>query len=178
MKSENKGYARTLNKRLKGWDKYPFQSNLVDEVREDLEIFYDKYGIETDNNFFATNLDLTSEQEKEYEEIMDRFGDQAGSDVNEMIKSYEEHSDEWLAYYDINSFQDYIEFTDKMKMYESDKALASNISSEQIAELYAKASAQTNLSYEAVDKIIADEIKYNNLTYNTLYEKVLGILNA
>ena len=109
---------------------------------------------------------------------MDRFGEQAGSNVNEMIKSYEEHSDEWLAYYDINSFQDYIEFTDKMKMYESDKALASNISSEQIAELYAKASAQTNLSYEAVDKIIADEIKYNNLTYNTLYEKVLGILNA
>ena len=83
MKRENVNYARTLNRRLKGWDDEGIESNQVKLTRQMLEDFYTKHDLEVGNeDKFATNLDLTPEQEKEYEMIMDQFGDSSGSSVN------------------------------------------------------------------------------------------------
>ena len=83
MKRENVNYARTLNRRLKGWDDEGIESNQVKLTRQMLEDFYTKHDLEVGReDKFATNLDLTPEQEKEYEMIMDQFGDSSGSSVN------------------------------------------------------------------------------------------------
>lgn len=177
MKAENKSYARTLNRRLKGWDKEDLESNLVKEVREDLELFYDKYDIETNDDYFATNLDLSPEQEAEYERIMDKFGNMAGSNVNEMKRIYEEHKDEYEVDYGVQSFEDFVNFTDSMKNYQSDALLRDVISSEQIAELYSKGTSM-GFNADTMNKIILDEYNHHGLTYNDLYNKVLGIMNA
>lgn len=177
MKAENKSYARTLNRRLKGWDKEGIESNLVKEVRGDLEVFYDKYDIMTNDDYFSANLDLTPQQEEEYEKIMDKFGDKAGSNINEMKSVYEEHKDDYEVDYNVQSFEDFIKFTDTMKNYESDALLHDIISSEQIAELYSKGSL-IKFNSDAVNKTLLDEYKHHGLTYNDLYKKVLGILDA
>lgn len=185
MKAENKSYARTLNRRLKGWDAEGLESNLVKEVREDLELFYDKYDILANDDYFSANLNLTEEQEKEYEKIMDKFGNKAGSNINEMKSVYEEHKDEYETDYNVESFEDFINFTDQMKIYESDALIRDIISSEQIAELYSKAS-KSGKTYESVDKMILDtyrgidekgnQTETGGLTFNDLYNKVLNML--
>lgn len=187
MKRELNTYAKTLNNRLKGWDREGIESNLVKETRENLEMFYDKYGIETDDNFFARNLDLTPEQEKEYERIMDAFGDQASSNVNEMNREYDRLSDEYKERFNVNSVEDFVNFTDKMKQSQNDKILKNILSSDQIAELYSIAS-QNNISGDVVDELILfeyqsqqefydrhiDEERYN--ANDPLYKSMLNIL--
>ena len=125
MKQTNKNYARTLNRRLKQWDESEMSSNLINQTRENLEMFYNKYGIETDDNFFATNLDLTAQQESEYEKIMDAFGEQAGSSLKEMEREYNRLSDEYKGRWEVNSLEDFITFTDKMKQSQNDRVLKS-----------------------------------------------------
>ena len=175
MKAENKSYARTLNRRLKDWDKEGMESNLVKEVREDLEMFYDKYDIETNEDYFSANLDLTPEEEAEYERIMDKFGNKAGSNVNEMKRTYEEHAEDYETDYGIESFEEFIEFTDNMKLYESDALIRDIISSEQIAELYSKASS-SGKSYEDINQMISDIYNEEGMTFNNLYNKVLSMI--
>lgn len=187
MKRENQTYARTLNRRLKGWDKSGVDSNLVNEVRENLEVFYDKYGIETDDNFFATNLNLPPEVEAEYVRLMDSFGDMAGSSVNEMRRQYEQESDEYKERFNVNSFEDYMRFTDKMKQSQSDRVLKNILSSDQIAELYTIAS-QHNISGDSVDELILFEYQSQQSFYDQqigergandpLYNNMLNILEG
>ena len=187
VKAENKSYARTLNRRLKGWDKEGMESNLVKEVREDLEMFYDKYDIEANEDYFSANLDLTPEEEAEYERIMDKFGNKAGSNINEMKRKYEEVKDDYETNYNVKTFEDFINFTDQMKIYESDALLRDIISSEQVSELYSKASKK-GMSYEKVDDLILNTYEGKDkkgkkiagaggLTYNNLYNKVLDIIS-
>lgn len=173
MKRELNTYAKTLNNRLKGWDKEGVESNLVKETRANLEMFYDKYGIETDDNFFARNLDLTPEQEKEYEKIMDSFGDKAGSSVNEMKREYERVADEYKERFNVNDFEGYINFTDKMKQSRNDRILKNILSSDQIAELYSIAS-QNNISADAVDELIIFEYESHKEYYDKNIEKASG----
>lgn len=187
MKRENQTYARTLNRRLKGWDNSGVDSNLVNEVRENLEVFYDKYGIETDDNFFATDLNLPPEVEAEYERLMDSFGDMAGSSVNEMLRQYEQESDEYKERFNVNSFEDYMKFTDKMKQARSDRVLKNILSSDQIAELYTIAS-QHNISGNTVDELILFEYQSQQGFYDQhigerganepLYNNMLNILQG
>lgn len=180
MKRENQTYARTLNRRLKGWDNEGLESNLVKETRENLEMFYDKYDIEWDSDFFASNLDLTPEQEKEYEEIMDAFGDMAGSNINEMKRAWEERKDEYEEMYNVESFEDFINFTDQMKLYENDAVMRSVISSSQIAELYSVSSEKAGFSPAKADKVIQTiyDVSGNTLSYNTLYNEVLRAIKS
>lgn len=187
MKQENKSYARTLNRRLKAWDKEGMESNLLKEVREDLEMFYDKYDIEANEDYFSANLDLTTEEEAEYEKIMDKFGNKAGSNINEMKRKYEEVKDDYETNYNVKTFEDFIDFTDQMKIYESDALLRDIISSEQVSELYSK-SSKKGMSYEKVDDLILKTYEGKDkkgkkiagaggLTYNNLYNKVLDIIS-
>lgn len=180
MKRENQTYARTLNRRLKGWDNEGIESNLVKETRENLEMFYDKYDIEWDSDFFAANLDLTPEQEKEYEEIMDAFGDMAGSNINEMKRAWEERKDEYEEMYNVETFEDFINFTDQMKLYENDAVMRSVISSSQIAELYSVSSEKAGFSPAKADKVIQTiyDVSGNTLSYNTLYNEVLRAIKS
>lgn len=180
MKRENQTYARTLNRRLKGWDNEGIESNLVKETRENLEMFYDKYDIEWDSDFFASNLDLTPEQEKEYEEIMDAFGDMAGSNINEMKRAWEERKDEYEEMYNVETFEDFINFTDQMKLYENDAVMRSVISSSQIAELYSVSSEKAGFSPAKADKVIQTiyDVSGNTLSYNTLYNEVLRAIKS
>lgn len=180
MKRENQTYARTLNRRLKGWDNEGLESNLVKETRENLEMFYDKYDIEWDSDFFASNLDLTPEQEKEYEEIMDAFGDMAGSNINEMKRAWEERKDEYEEMYNVETFEDFINFTDQMKLYENDAVMRSVISSSQIAELYSVSSEKAGFSPAKADKVIQTiyDVSGNTLSYNTLYNEVLRAIKS
>lgn len=180
MKRENQTYARTLNRRLKGWDNEGIESNLVKETRENLEMFYDKYDIEWDSDFFASNLDLTPEQEKEYEEIMDAFGDMAGSNINEMKRAWEDRKDEYEEMYNVETFEDFINFTDQMKLYENDAVMRSVISSSQIAELYSVSSEKAGFSPAKADKVIQTiyDVSGNTLSYNTLYNEVLRAIKS
>lgn len=187
MKQENKTYARTLNRRLKGWDDNDIESNLVRETRENLEMFYNKYNIETDENYFASNLDLTPEQEREYEKIMATFGDKAGSNINEMRREYNRVAKDYKSRFNVNSFEDFINFTDKMKQSQNDRVLKNIISSDQIAELYTIAS-QFNMSGDTVDELIVFEYESNQEFYDKhidesrynandkLYQNMINIL--
>lgn len=187
MKRELQTYAKTLNRRLKGWDDNDIESNLVRETRANLEMFYNKYGIETDDNFFARDLDLTPEQEREYEKIMDSFGNKAGSNINEMRKEYNSLSEDYKARFNVNTFEDFIYFTDKMKQSQNDKVLKNIISSDQIAELYTIAS-QSNISGDTVDELIIFEYESNQKFYDRhvdesrynandkLYQNMINIL--
>lgn len=187
MKRELNTYAKTLNNRLKGWDREGIESNLVKETRDNLEMFYDKYGIETDDNFFARNLDLTPEQEKEYERIMDTFGDQASSSVKEMEREYDRLSDEYKERWNVGSVEEFVEFTDKMKQSQNDRILKNIISSDQIADLYAVAS-QKQIPLDTVDELILFEYESQQEFYdrhtdesrgnanNPLFGQMMGIL--
>lgn len=187
MKRELQTYAKTLNNRLKGWDDEEIESNLVRETRANLEMFYDKYGIETDDNYFARDLDLTPEQEKEYEKIMDSFGNKAGSNINEMKKEYNRLSEDYRARFNVHTFEDFIKFTDKMKQSQNDKVLKNIISSDQIAELYTIAS-QFNMKGDTVDELIVFEYESNQEFYDRhidesrynandkLYQNMINIL--
>lgn len=187
MKRELQTYAKTLNRRLKGWDDNDIESNLIRETRENLEMFYNKYGIETDDNYFARNLDLTPEQEREYEKIMDSFGDKAGSNINEMSREYNRVAKDYKARFNVNSFEEFINFTDKMKQSQNDRVLKNIISSDQIAELYTIAS-QFNMSGDTVDELIMFEYESNQEFYDNhvdesrynandkLYQNMINIL--
>lgn len=187
MKREIQTYAKTLNNRLKGWDEEDIESNLVRETRANLEMFYNKYGFETDDNYFARDLDLTPEQEREYEKIMDSFGDKAGSNINEMRKEYNRVAKDYKARFNVNSFEDFINFTDKMKQSQNDRVLKNIISSDQIAELYTIAS-QFNMSGDTVDELIIFEYESNQEFYDRhvdesrynandkLYQNMINIL--
>ena len=187
MKRELQTYAKTLNNRLKGWDDEDIESNLVRETRANLEMFYNKYGIETDDNYFARDLDLTPEQEREYEKIMDSFGNKAGSSINEMKKEYNRLSEDYRARFNVRTFEDFINFTDKMKQSQNDKILKNIISSDQIAELYTIAS-QFNMSGDTVDELIIFEYESNQKFYDRhvdesrynandkLYQNMINIL--
>ena len=164
MKSVLNNYANTLNRRLKVWDKNDIESNLVKETRENLEMFYQKYGIEADYNFFAKNLDLSTEAEREFENIMDSFGDKAESSYNEMSREYDRLSDQYKDRWDIESTEDFINFTDKMKQHQNDRILKKIISSDQIAELYTIAS-NMNISGDTVDDLIMFEYQSQQAFY-------------
>lgn len=176
MNQTNKNYARNLNRRLKQWDESEMSSNLIEQTRENLEMFYNKYGIETDDNFFATNLDLTAQQESEYEKIMDAFGDQAGSSLKEMEREYNRLSDEYKSRWDVNSLEDFITFTDRMKQSQNDRVLKSIISSEQIADLYAVASNK-NISLDTVDELLIFEYESQQQFYDKYVDKSRGNAN-
>jgi hypothetical protein len=176
MNNTNKNYAKTLNKRLKGWDDAGVESNLVLEVREELEMFYDKYNIDAPSDYFVTNLDLTESQEEEYERIMDSFGDKAGSNINEMRKVYEENADRYQVDYHVNSFEDFVKFTDKMKNASDNALLKEVLSSSQIAELYTIAS-DINMNEYAVNSMIYQQYQKYGQTGDTLYNTILGYLN-
>ena len=177
MKRENVNYARTLNRRLKGWDDEGIESNQVKLTRQMLEDFYTKHDLEVGNeDKFATNLDLTPEQEKEYEMIMDQFGDSSGSSVNEMKRVYQEQADMYRDRYDIESFDEFIEFTDNMKNALSDGLIKDVISSEQIAELYTVASNR-QMGADAVDKLISETYQRSGRTFDRLYNDVMGAIN-
>lgn len=187
MKRELQTYAKTLNRRLKGWDDEDIESNLIRETRDNLEMFYNKYGIETDDNYFARDLDLTPEQEREYEKIMDSFGNKAGSNINEMRKEYNRVAKDYKARFNVNTFEDFINFTDKMKQSQNDRVLKNIISSDQIAELYTIAS-QFNMSGDTVDEMIIFEYESNKEFYDKhvdesrynandkLYQNMINIL--
>ena len=170
MKAENKSYARTLNNRLKGWDKSGVSSDLVEETRENLEMFYNKYGIETDDNFFSTNLALSDKAEGEYERIMDAFGNKAGSSINEMRRQYEIDKEAYQVKFNVNTFEEYINFTDKMKQSQSDKVIKNIMSSSQIAELYTIAS-QANYSGDIVDQLLIFEYESQQEFYDKSVDK-------
>ena len=177
MKRENVTYARTLNRRLKGWDDEDIESNQVKLTRQMLEDFYTKHDLEVGNeDKFATNLDLTPEQEKEYEMIMDQFGDSAGTSVNEMKRVYQEQADMYRDRYDIESFDEFIEFTDNMKNALSDGLIKDVISSEQIAELYTVASNR-QMGADAVDRLISETYQRSGRTFDRLYNDVMGAIN-
>lgn len=176
MNQTNKNYARNLNRRLKQWDESEMSSNLINQTRENLEMFYNKYGIETDDNYFATNLDLTAQQEKEYEKIMDAFGDQAGSSLKEMEREYNRLSDEYKSRWDVNSLEDFITFTDRMKQSQNDRVLKSIISSEQIADLYAVASNK-NISLDTVDELLLFEYESQQEFYDKFIDQSRGNAN-
>lgn len=176
MNQTNKNYARNLNRRLKQWDESEMSSNLIEQTRENLEMFYNKYGIETDDNFFATNLDLTAQQESEYEKIMDAFGDQAGSSLKEMEREYNRLSDEYKSRWDVNSLEDFITFTDRMKQSQNDRVLKSIISSEQIADLYAVASNK-NISLDTVDELLIFEYESQQEFYDKYVDQSRGNAN-
>lgn len=177
MNNTNKQYAKTLNKRLKGWYDEGIKSNLVWDVREKLELFYDKYEIDAPNDYFIPNLDLTPEQESEYEAIMDSFGDFAGSSINEMKKAYEEVADRYRIDYHVNSFEDYVNFTDKMKNASDNALLKEVLSSSQIAELYTIAS-DININEYGVNAMIYQQYQKNGQTGDTLYNTILGYLGG
>lgn len=177
MNQTNKNYARTLNRRLNQWDDEGLENNLVKETRENLELFYDKYGIETDDNYFATNIHLSPEAEEEFERIMDAFGDKAGSSVNEMKRKYEEQSDEFKERFGVESMEDYIEFTDNMKNAMSNEMIKDIISSEEIAELYSIASNR-QISADDVDYMLMMEYQSGGKTFESLYNQILGAIEA
>lgn len=139
-------------------------------------MFYNKYGIETDDNFFATNLDLTAQQESEYEKIMDAFGEQAGSSLKEMEREYNRLSDEYKGRWEVNSLEDFITFTDKMKQSQNDRVLKSIISSEQIADLYAVASNK-NISLDTVDELLLFEYESQQEFYDKFIDQSRGNAN-
>lgn len=176
MNQTNKNYARTLNRRLKQWDESEMSSNLINQTRENLEMFYNKYGIETDDNFFATNLDLTAQQETEFEKIMDAFGEQAGSSLKEMEREYNRLSDEYKSRWEVDSLEDFITFTDKMKQSQNDRILKSIISSEQIADLYAVASNK-NISLDTVDELLVFEYESQQEFYDKFIDQSRGNAN-
>lgn len=176
MKQTNKNYARTLNRRLKQWDESEMSSNLINQTRENLEMFYNKYGIETDDNYFATNLDLTAQQETEFEKIMDAFGEQAGSSLKEMEREYNRLSDEYKGRWEVNSLEDFITFTDRMKQSQNDRVLKSIISSEQIADLYAVASNK-NISLDTVDELLVFEYESQQEFYDKFIDQSRGNAN-
>ena len=177
MNQTNKNYARTLNRYLKQWDNAGVSSDLVDETRANLEMFYDKYGIETDDNFFNPNMELSESAETEFEMIMDSFGDKAGSSINEMKRQYESVSEEFKERFGVESFEDYIEFTDNMKNAMSNANIKDIISSEQIAELYSVASSK-NMSANDVDYMMMLEYQSSGKTYEKLYNQILGAIES
>ena len=177
MNQTNKNYARTLNKRLKGWDDAGIESDLVRQTRALLEMFYDKYGFEADANYFATDLYLTPQAEEEYSAIMDQFGNKAGSSINEMRRSYEEKKEEYAERFDVNSFPEYVAFTDKMKQALLAKQLKEIISSEQIAELYSVASSK-NIPFDEVDRMLIFEYQSSGKVFDALYEQILGAIES
>lgn len=177
MNQTNKNYARTLNRRLKQWDESGIESDLVEETRADLEMFYDKWGIEADDNFFTTNAHLSEEAEAELERIMDSFGNNAGSSIKEMERSYNEKSEEYKERFGVDSFEDYINFTDKMKNAMSNADIKNIISSEQIAELYAVASSK-NMGADFVDYTLMMEYQSSGKTFEALYNQILGAIDS
>lgn len=177
MKAENKSYARTLNRRLQGWYDAGIESDLVKTTKSMLEMFYDRYSIETDERYFATNLELTPQAEAEYELIMDMYGNQAGSSINEMKRQYESVKEEFKTKYSVNTFEDYIKFTDAMKIGMAVHNLKDIISSEQLAELYSVASGK-GISPEDVDYMLILEYQSSGKTYDALYNQILGAIET
>lgn len=177
MNQTNKNYARTLNRRLEGWDDAGVESDLVNETRANLEMFYDKYGIETDENFFDPNMHLTPEAEEEFERIMDAFGDKAGSSINEMRRQYESQAEEYEERFNVGSFDEYMEFTDRMKNAMSNQSIKEIISSEQLAELYAIASSK-NIGADFVDYTLMMEYESSGKTFEGLYNQILGAIES
>ena len=173
MKRENANYARTLNRRLKGWDDAGIESNQVKLTRQMLEDFYTKHDLEVGaEDKFATQLDLTPEQESEYEKIMDQFGRQAGTSINEMKSVYEEQKDMYEKSYDIKNFEEFITFTDKMKEALDDGLIKSILSSEEIADLYSEAHIK-GVSYKVMDeKIVSAYYKSKGKTGEALVKAI------
>ena len=178
MKNLLKNEAQTINRRLKEWDREGIESNDIKLTRQMLEDFYDKHDLEVgDTSRFATRLDLTPEQEAEYEAIMDQFMNKAGTSVREMKSVYNEQADMYRDRYDIESFDEFIEFTDNMKNALSDGLIKDVISSEQIAELYTVASNR-QMGADAVDKLISDTYQRSGKTFDRLYNDVMGAINS
>ena len=78
--------------------------------------------------------------------------------------------------YDIESFDEFIEFTDNMKNALSDGLIKDIISSEQIAELYTVASNR-QMGADAVDKLISETYQRSGRTFDRLYNDVMGAIN-
>lgn len=189
MNRTNANYAKSLNRQLKAWDKEGIESDLVKDIRANLEMFYDKYGIETDDRFFIQreSVHLTDKAEAEFEKLLDSFGNKAGSSLAEMKSSYRQNQDRYEKLYNVNSFEEYIQFTDKMKQAANDRTLKNIISSDQIAELYTIAS-KNGWDGSTIDDLLIFEYQSNQEYYDStvdeskrnandpLYKKMLTIL--
>lgn len=196
---QGKKYIRDLfiglNNLMDEWDDKGVTSNNLNLFRDKLEDFYERNNLKVKNtDRFSWQKGMTEDQAEE----LYNLAYQMGTDPYSNMSTYEDLLDEDFSdlgtqtaydsinldafqkiseqYSNINTFQDYVNFIDRMNNFKSNALLSSILDSNQVAELYALGSWQ-NLSDEDVNNIIAFEYSMSGKTGDKLYNTILEAID-
>ena len=196
---QGKKYIRDLfiglNNLMDEWDDKGVTSNNLNLFRDKLEDFYERNDLKVKNtDRFSWQKGMTEDQAEELYNLAYQMGTDPYSDMS----TYEDLLDEDFSdlgtqttydsinldafqkiseqYSDINTFQDYVNFIDRMNNFKSNALLSSILDSNQVAELYALGSWQ-NLTDEDVNNIIAFEYSMSGKTGDKLYNTILEAID-
>lgn len=191
MRSETRRLLNKLNDVLDEWDDYNLTSNKINQTKDMIEEFYNKYGKEVKNNErFSTRIKLNYEQEEEFLNIAESMA----LDDRSYVETYEDEFDELdtLVYdkpINIDAFnkmkeqypeyfddlQDYIHFFDRINNFKDDKVLSSILSSDQYVSLMNYGSS--DFDENELDKMLVTEYEQTGMKGKSLYEKILGMIS-
>ena len=196
---QGKKYIRDLfiglNNLMDEWDDKGVTSNNLNLFRDKLEDFYERNNLKVKNtDRFSWQKGMTEDQAEELYNLAYQMGTDPYSDMS----TYEDLLDEDFSdlgsqttydsinldafqkiseqYSDINTFQNYVDFIDRMNNFKSNALLSSILDSNQVAELYALGSWQ-NLTDEDVNNIIAFEYSLSGKTGDKLYNTILEAID-
>lgn len=191
MRPETRRLLNKLNEVLDEWDDYNLTSNKINQTKDMIEEFYNKYGKKVKNNErFSTRIKLNYEQEEEFLNIAESMA----LDDRSYVETYEDEFDELdtLVYdkpINIDAFnkmkeqypeyfddlQDYIHFFDRINNFKDDKVLSSILSSDQYVSLMNYGSSV--FDENELDKMLVTEYEQTGLKGKSLYEKILGMIS-
>lgn len=196
---QGKKYIRDLfiglNNLMDEWDDKGVTSNNLNLFRDKLEDFYKRNNLKVKNtDRFSWQKGMTEDQAEELYNLAYQMGTDPYSDMS----TYEDLLDDDFSdlgtqttydsinldafqkiseqYSNINTFQDYVDFIDRMNNFKSNALLSSILDSNQVAELYALGSWQ-NLTDEDVNNIIAFEYSMSGKTGDKLYNTILEAID-
>ena len=191
MRKETRKLLNALNDVMDEWDDYNLTSNKINQTKDMIEEFYNKYGKDVkDRERFSTRIHINEEQEQELLDIAQSMA----SDDSSYIETYEDDFDEieTLSYdkpLNIDAFNkmkkeykeyfgdlsDYVHFFDVMDVFKNNEYLSTILSSSQFVSLL-------NYGNEEFDEgdiaqMLIEEYKESGLTKKSLYEKILGLIS-
>lgn len=191
MRAETRRLLNKLNDVLDEWDDYNLTSNKINQTKDMIEEFYNKYGKEVKNNErFSTRIKLNNEQEEEllniaesmalddrsyvetYEDEFDEI-DTLSYDKPINIDAFNKMKEQYPEYFD--DLQDYIHFFDRINNFKDDKVLSSILSSDQYVSLMNYGSS--DFDENELDKMLVTEYEQTGMKGKSLYEKILGMIS-
>ena len=175
---EERKFLNALNKTLDDW-KGKGRSNAVRMVESELKDFYESIGKNPkQENRFNTRLKLTEEQAEELYSIAQQAleSDIYFEDYEYKYEGFDKIEEKDIkkfesleGRYGIDTFQDFIDFTDMMKRFKNDRLMNSILSSSQYASLVRQAESH-GMDEDELEEHIYFEYSLQGIEYDDLYE--------